>query len=433
MSSSRVEELPDDFDEKLDLNNPPEAAKGASLDSMLNAAGAAFPMKKASRQDHGTGPAMPPAMESVKQQSADEILAMMNKMPLFMTTLDETGEDGGENIALEAIKALAYEGTRAENAGNFREQGNELAKMKKWKDAREFYDKALAALKLPQKPQDAEEGAPDMELVELDQEEEARKEKEIEEACLTNRALCNLELKNYGSCNRDCAASLRLNPKNIKAYYRSSAACLALDKIPEALDSSTMGLSIDPTNAPLLSLKTRIEARQTHLAVLEAARRKREERLRRENATIAHALKARNIRTRNTDKIPDMEDAVISLEDPMNAASTLSVPAMLLYPLQHQTDLIKAFREDESVGQHLTYIFPLPWDVEHEYSPEGVECYVESISGGLVKVGKKMALLRVLASGKVEVVDGLLRIHVLPKNKAEKWIQDYKRIAPSTR
>lgn len=199
MSSSRIEELPDDFDDKIDLNKaPPAVQNGQSLESMMAAAGAALPSKK----EDGTknegpavpGAAMPPAMESIKQRSADEILNEMNKLPLFMTTLDETGEDGGENIALEAIKALAYEGTRAENAANFRQNGNEMARAKAWVDAREYYNKALAALKLPQKPQDAEEGAPDMDIVELDPEEEAEKERDIEEACLANRALCNLEM-----------------------------------------------------------------------------------------------------------------------------------------------------------------------------------------------------------------------------------------------
>jgi len=213
MSSSRVEELPDDFDEKININQAspapsptpstapaPATDNGPSLDSMLAAAGAVFPPNKDQPRSDGPaqpGAAMPPAMESVKQHSADEIMKMMNKMPLFMTTLDETGEDGGENIALEALKALAYEGTRAENAGSFREQGNEQAKLKRWVDAREFYDKALGALKLPQKPQDAEEGEPDMDVVELDPEVEAKKEKEIEEASLTNRALCNLEMSIY--------------------------------------------------------------------------------------------------------------------------------------------------------------------------------------------------------------------------------------------
>jgi hypothetical protein len=136
--------------------------------------------------------ALPPAMASMKSQTADEVLKEMNRIPLFMTTLDETDGEGGENTGLEALKALAYEGTRAEVAENFRHQGNDLARGKKWSDAKEFYDKAIAALKVPRRPQDAEDHA-NIEVVEIDEETEQKKERDIEEACYVNRALCNLE------------------------------------------------------------------------------------------------------------------------------------------------------------------------------------------------------------------------------------------------
>lgn len=220
---------------------------------------------------------------------------------------------------------------------------------------------------------------------------------------------------------------MRLNPQNVKAWYRSACACLALDKLPEANDACARGLEVDPSNKPLAALSEKIVKRAAHVAEAERQKREREERKRREQNTLQHALQARNIVTRTTEKAPEMEDAAIALTDPLDAASTLTLPVMLLYPLHGQTDLIKAFAEDESVGQHLTYIMPLPWDEEHEYTPEGVECYIETIAGGLIKAGKKMALLRILASGKVEIVDGLLRIHVLPKDKAAAWIESFKK------
>lgn len=149
----------------------------------------------AQQQDGVAAPDMPPAMAEIKSQTAEEVLAEMNRMPLFMTTLDETDGEGGENTLLEAMKALAYEGTRYEIAENFRQQGNECARAKQWSDAKEFYDKALAALKGPQSKPDPEadvEGGKVIE-VELDEEEEAKKEKVVEEASYVNRALCNLE------------------------------------------------------------------------------------------------------------------------------------------------------------------------------------------------------------------------------------------------
>lgn len=114
-------------------------------------------------------------------------------MPLFMTDLDETDGEGGENVLLEAMKALAYEGTRAEIAENFRQQGNECARAKQWTDAKEFYDKAIAALKGPQSKPDPDAEGPNVIEVELNEAEEAKKEKVIEEACHVNRALCHLE------------------------------------------------------------------------------------------------------------------------------------------------------------------------------------------------------------------------------------------------
>jgi hypothetical protein len=141
---------------------------------------------------------LPPAMAEVKSQSVDDLLKEMNRMPIFMTSLDETDGEGGENLALEALKAMAYEGTRAEIAENFRQQGNECARAKQWTDAKEFYDKAIAALKGPQNNPDPDAEGPDVIPVELDEKEEAEKERVIAEAVYVNRALCNLEKSKYG-------------------------------------------------------------------------------------------------------------------------------------------------------------------------------------------------------------------------------------------
>jgi hypothetical protein len=137
---------------------------------------------------------LPPAMAEMRKYGADEVYAMLNRVPLFMTELDETDGAGGDNVELEALRSLAYEGTRAEVAANFREQGNESARAKLWKDAKEFYTKAINALKGP-KQSDVEGGEnPEMEVIEVDDQEEENKERAIEEASFVNRALCNLEL-----------------------------------------------------------------------------------------------------------------------------------------------------------------------------------------------------------------------------------------------
>lgn len=387
--------------------------------------------------------AAPVAAPQPKEYDVDEVIKSLKRTPLFMTDLDDACEDNPE---LEGLKALAYEGTKAEVAGNFREQGNEHARAKNWQDAKEYYTRALAALHAPPTP--PEDGPPDVDIVEIDEEAEAKKEREIEEACYVNRALCNLELskwtrslgddhsiaangsdaENYRSCNLDCASTLKLNPQNIKSWYRSSSACLALDKIPEAEDACSRGLEVDATNAALKTLQKKIQKRKEHLTEVERKRQEREARERAEKMTLKLALKNRNYTVQTMDKAPDMEDAVLKLSDPLDASSTLLVPVLLLYPLHAQSDFIKAFDETQSLAEHFSYIFddPLPWDEKHEYSAEIVDCYVETIAGGLIKAGKKLPLSKVLGSGKVEIADGLLRIYVVPKSRAQEWIEDFK-------
>ena len=81
---------------------------------------------------------------------------------------------------------MQYEGTKAEIAKGFKEQGNEMVKTKQWKDAKEFYAKGIAVL--------TTKGADDKWEKPGDPELEVEKEKELEEQIYVNRALCNLEL-----------------------------------------------------------------------------------------------------------------------------------------------------------------------------------------------------------------------------------------------
>lgn len=342
----------------------------------------------------------------------------------------------GQNDGLEAIRALQYEGTKAEIARNFKEQGNEMVKEKRWSDAKEFYTKGIAVL-TDNTPHKYDRGE--------DVEAEMREERELEESIYANRALCNLELsmlpslnflspshpenpENYRSTIMDCAAALRVNSENIKAHYRSARALLALDKLQEAHDVCARGLKLQPSNQALANLleqiNTRVKAKHEKEKKLEAERL----RVARENASLRSALKARGIRLRGSAKPPDLEDAVIRLSpDPLSPKSLLEFPTLFLYPLHSQTDLVKAFAEKDTILDHLSYLLPLPWDTGKEYSLETVDCYMDTISGGMMKVGKKLSLLDALKNGKSEIVDGLVRIHVVPSALAGQWIEDVKR------
>ena len=177
-------------------------------------------------------------------------------------------------------------------------------------------------------------------------------------------------------------------------------------------------------------LYSKIMERQAVLDGIAQKKRKEPEPVEKQKLLLATALRARGIKTRTTDKPPELEDATIHLApDPMSPESSLIFPVVLLYPIHAQSDFIKAFSEVETLGDHLKYIFPSPWDARSEYKVNTVECYMETTTGGLIKAGKKLPLLKILASGKVEVVDGLVKVNVVPSAKAPGWIEEMKKRA----
>ncbi|KAJ5087047.1 hypothetical protein NUU61_008354 [Penicillium alfredii] len=416
---SRIEELPDDFDESLNLNEAPPAAQDLpqpGFDAFAPSNEIPFPINEERLKEvenDPNAPKMPPAMASVKSHSKEELLKMMNKTPLFMTDLENAGDENGENMLLDALQAMQNEGTRAEVAQTFKEQGNEAVQELRWIDAKEFYSKSIAVIFAKvdkwEKPED-----PKAEQTLL---------RKLEEVSHINRALCNLELGNYRGCTLDCAAALKVNPKNIKAFYRSSMALLKLHKVTEAEDSASRGLAIDPDNKALQTAASKIAERKAAMERAAAKRKAEEETARKQNMVLGTALRARQIRTRKTNQPPELEDAGIKLvPDPLSPESTIEFPAVLLYPMEAQSDFIKAFSEMHSIADHLEYIFPLPWDSKKEYSMNNVECFMQTVSGGLIKAGKKVPLLQILSGGKVEVLDELVRIFVVPIAKTGAFI-----------
>ncbi len=53
-----------------------------------------FPIGSRHQDQNAIAPLMPPPMASVKSHTADEIVQMMNKTPLFMTSLESEGNEG---------------------------------------------------------------------------------------------------------------------------------------------------------------------------------------------------------------------------------------------------------------------------------------------------------------------------------------------------
>ncbi|KAI1177476.1 TPR-like protein [Nemania sp. FL0916] len=390
-------------------------------------------------------PELSPGRAMTEKKTVDEVVAELKRSPFFMTELEENDET-------EAFKALAYEGTPLENASEFKEQGNECFKARRWADAKEFYTKGILILaaeerkrrqaagdpipdkqpptaETPPQEEDRKEGSNEegKKKEEEPSEDEIRQERTTLESLYVNRAACHLELKNYRSCWLDASAALRLNPSNIKAYYRSARAFLAVGRISEADDACARGLALDSQNSSLKTVAREIIKKAEETSVRQRREQERVAREKRRAVLVKAALRARDIRTRTTAQPPEMEDAALMLvPDPDDPKSHLCFPTVLLYPADLESDFIKAFNETESLAEHLGYVFPLPWDREGRYTLAGVECYMETVTGGLVKLGKKVPLLKALAGGKVEVVDEVVRIFVLPKMQANAWVEEFK-------
>ena len=70
-----------------------EAPTSAVLTTTASAS-VPFPIGSKHQDQDGMAPPMPPPMASVKSHTADEIVQMMNKTPLFMTSLEGENNEG---------------------------------------------------------------------------------------------------------------------------------------------------------------------------------------------------------------------------------------------------------------------------------------------------------------------------------------------------
>lgn len=94
VTMGQIEELPDDFDESLDLNKQTPETQDAPPAKEVETS---FPVDKERakefEKENPGAPKMPPAMEAVRSHTTDEIADMMNKTPLFMTDIDKAKDE----------------------------------------------------------------------------------------------------------------------------------------------------------------------------------------------------------------------------------------------------------------------------------------------------------------------------------------------------
>lgn len=344
-------------------------------------------------------PELPPQLSEFANKSVDDVVAELNRLPFFMNELDESDGQGGENMELEALKSLAYEGEPDEIAMNFKNQGNDCFKAKKYKDAVIFYTRGL-----------------DMDC----------KVDDINVALYVNRAACNLELKNYRRCIEDCKRALIIDEHNVKACYRAGKAFFAVDRYEEAKQVLRFGLNQDPDNKAIAETLLTIIAKEEHI---EKARKKKEQEVRQkqlEQSLLSDALKLRHIEIiKSSRPVELLQDASLRLEDPTDYESQLIFPAMVLFPTSNEFDFVAEVSELSTVNEILELVL---LDPKHkDLTIKMVECYMETISGGLIKVGKKAPILDALRAEKAKapLFDNALRLYVVPKTESQVWISKW--------
>lgn len=356
----------------------------------------------------------------------------LDSIPLFMRHLPE--DDGSNNIALEALQALVYEGTPDEQARNFKDQGNEYFRGRRYREASAFYTQGINA-----NPPDPI----------------------IQEALLLNRAACNLELKNFGMVLRDTSAALMINPRSPKAYFRASAALVSLERFTEALDVCDRCLAFDPQNTSVRQQREKIaglrEANERkEMEKAERLRKEREER--RVMNAVFQSLNLVVLAPSNNAQPqyqPHFDPAFSGLR---TSATPILFPVFLLYPQHNTSDLITSFDPSATFSSHLATMFPPTpgappmqtaygvrppekgpdWDPNGEYTTSNLSVYATTHRRRLLKIGKRMTLrdaCDAAAAGAspgekdgLELRDGSLSFIVLPKGERERaWADDFKR------
>lgn len=344
-------------------------------------------------------------LEDYKGKSGEELYSELQEVPFFM---NDYKEDDEENPQIEALRALAYEGEPWEIAENFKNQGNECFKQRKYKDAAQFYTQALS---------------------------QQTEREDINVACLGNRAQCNLELKNLRKCITDCSRVLDIQPENLKAWFRSAKAFLLLDKVDESIVCAERGLEHDKTNEGLLGLKSDAEKRKMRLIQLKEDAERRQEHKELVKRTLELAISSRKLKSKYTITNYDNSNPGnlrCSLENDVDANSTLYMPVLALYPLAMESDIMQSVDESVTIGDIIDQLFtqPPPW-ADSDYAIDNLECYVQTESGGLAKVGRKFTLLKAFSTPNVVMIDNMARLYVVPKSKSSGWLKDWNKDAQS--
>ncbi|CAM6106306.1 unnamed protein product [Calypogeia fissa] len=193
-----------------------------------------------------------------------------------------------------------------------------------------------------------------------------------------NRSQVNLLLGNYRRAITDAEDAIKLNPANVKAYYRGAKAALALNLWAESNEFCSGGLKYDPMNDELKKLQAQGQQKLAE----EAERKKRSLEIKSRFEALLSTISKRNLqigkalyKERTGPQIPFVDRSGI-----------LHWPVLLLYGEVMVSDLIEDFPETDMFRSHIEVMFPkdappLDWVRRKEYSRDRIELYYQVNAG----------------------------------------------------
>jgi len=123
-------------------------------------------------------------------------------------------------------------------ADRFRQEGNEAYRKQNYGLAAVHYRKALLQF----------------DYTFADTEEEETAVENVKVPCLLNLAACKCQQEEWDEVLTQCRLALEINPRSVKAFYRTAQAHLARDQFELAKDALTSAIEIEPHNAEVRAL-----------------------------------------------------------------------------------------------------------------------------------------------------------------------------------
>ena len=311
----------------------------------------------------------------MKRKSAEEALKQMteelenlssNDIPVGSSTRERWTEDNWEeemdkhpfftknqNVGYEshpmvdALRQLKYDeefNSKKELVNNYKEDGNENFRQKKYRWAVDSYSKAISI---------------------------NCEDNQLNSIVYNNRASAHYHLQNYRSSVNDAIKAFELDSNNTKALIRIVLSYFQLKEYQKCIDfcrnnsEKNIELLSEYEKKALIELKN-IE-RNARKEKIEKNKRKQFEN------KILDVVKKRGIRV-NGSLFESIHPAAYGRHVTLDSEGNLVWPVLFIYPEYGQSDFIEKFEENQTFLDHLNVMFEeLPvWDTKQKYRPNDI-------------------------------------------------------------